>query len=100
MLQGVVECEFVTLAAQTADNADREVGEIRVMPEFFPCKHVGKMHLDKRNRDCRQRIAHGRASSRVDARQLLLEEFQVAGKSLLEGDLIVEVDDETMEELQ
>ena len=68
MLQGVVECEFVTLAAQTADNADREVGEIRVMPEFFPCKHIGKMHLDKRDRDRRQRVAHGNAGMRKGGR--------------------------------
>src|SRR5687768_4898968 len=54
--QGMGEREVVAAAAQAADGADRQVGEIGTMAERLARLHVGKMHFDERNADCRHRV--------------------------------------------
>ena len=52
--QGGLQGKIVTLAAQPADNALGDIGEIGVVTEGFPRMHVGKMNFNERNARCQQ----------------------------------------------
>src|SRR5574343_1932422 len=68
LVKQVFEGQQVALMTQPADDADSQIRKIRVMPERLPGMHVGKMHLDERNRHRRQRIAQCHAGMRVGRR--------------------------------
>ena len=68
MLQRIVQRQLVTFTTQPADYADREVGEIRVVTEFFSGEYIGKMYFDKRYGDRGQRITERHAGMRKRGR--------------------------------
>ena len=47
---GGVQRQPIAVAAETADHADRDIGQIGVMAERFARMHVGQVHLDERDR--------------------------------------------------
>ena len=51
------EAEPIAFGAESRDDADREVREVRMAPERLARVNVRKMHLDERNRDRRESIA-------------------------------------------
>lgn len=48
---------FVAGRAETTNHADREIGEVGVMPERFSLVYVGQVHFDERQLDGSERIA-------------------------------------------
>ena len=52
------EREFIALGSQAHDGSDRDIGEIRALPEIFPRVHVADMNLNKGNVDSENRISY------------------------------------------
>lgn len=50
---------LVALGPEPADDCLGEVGEVGLVPEWFPAVNIADVYLDKRDRDGRQGIAHG-----------------------------------------
>jgi hypothetical protein len=44
---GSLECEPVTVNSESADNADGEIGEVRMLAEFFARMHIRQVDLDE-----------------------------------------------------
>ena len=61
----VTQSRFVAVRAQAADEAYRQVGQIRVMPEGLSLIQVGQMYFNKWDRDPGQRIADCDAGVRI-----------------------------------
>lgn len=57
MFYCVLQGRQVAINAQTADHADRLVGQIGVVTEWFALVHIGNMHLNERYGDSTQCIA-------------------------------------------
>ena len=68
LVEQVLKGQQIALMTQTADDADGQVREIRVMSERLPGMHIGKMHLDEGNRYRRQCVAQGDAGMGVGRR--------------------------------
>jgi hypothetical protein len=51
----------IAVAAEAADHADRDVRQVRVVPERLARVHVGQVHFDEGDRHRGQRVAQGNA---------------------------------------
>lgn len=61
----VTQSRLVAIRAQAADEAYRQVGQIRVMPEGLSLIQIGQMYFNKWDRDPGQRIANCDAGVRI-----------------------------------
>ena len=62
--------EFVAVGTETGDDADCEIGEIRLTAERLACVHVRQVNFDERNRHRSERVAQRytrmREAGRID----------------------------------
>src|SRR5882724_5674736 len=61
------ERELIADGSQSDDAADRDVGQIRVVPKSFACEHVAEMHFDEGHGHREEGIAQGDTGVRVPA---------------------------------
>src|SRR5688572_22949506 len=80
--QGMGEREVVAAAAQAADRADRQAGEIGAMAERLARLHVGKVHFDERNADSGHCVAQRDAGMGVRRRVKDHEPYALARSAL------------------
>ena len=68
MRQRRLQRKLVAMCSETADNADGNVGEVRMTPEGLTRKDVRQMYLDKRDAGSGQRVAQGHTGMRESGR--------------------------------
>ncbi len=68
MMIGGLQCEFITIGAESEHAAARDVTEITFVSKLFPGKRIAEMNLDKRNLNRQEGITQCNAGVRKATR--------------------------------